>query len=245
VANNPRWTDEELVLALELIDRRGWSGGNSATPDYIELSRVLRGANFPRFASADESFRSPNSVSMKLANLRGANPQASGGLKATRREMELVQQFLESPDVMRALAQTLRRDAGASGITTAVPVGELDDEEARVAIEGGPAHVLALRRERSRPLRRAKIRQAARLGQAIACEACAFDFQATYGDLGRSYIEVHHRTPLHVTGETASALDDLALLCANCHRMVHRRGWMSVESVADLVATYRNIGVLE
>ncbi|MET2012363.1 HNH endonuclease [Microbacterium chocolatum] len=241
MASNPAWTDEELILAVELIDRRGWKGGNSTTPDYVELSRVLRHANFPNQSSIDDSFRSTSSVSMKIGNLIGANPNLPGGLRATERERLFVARFFENPTLMRALAQSLRTGAGTAAIPPEADTPELDDEEATVAIEGGASYVLTLRRERSRSLRRSKIREVEEAGAPIACEACGFDFLLVYGELGRSYIEVHHRTPLHVSGETESAHSDLALLCSNCHRMVHRNGWSPVEAIRALVEASRGM----
>jgi hypothetical protein len=57
-----------------------------------------------------------------------------------------------------------------------------------------------------------------------------------YGVHGADYIECHHRIPLHVTGETQTRLADLALLCSNCHRMIHRtKQWLKVEDLKELV----------
>jgi 5-methylcytosine-specific restriction protein A len=53
---------------------------------------------------------------------------------------------------------------------------------------------------------------------------CGFDFKAVYGDIGEGYIEVHHTMPFHaMVAGTKIKLADLALLCANCHRMAHRQ----------------------
>ncbi|GAA3933891.1 hypothetical protein [Microbacterium soli] len=108
MAHQPAWTDEELTLAIELLDRRGWYGGNAKTPEYIELSRLLRAANFPRVDVFDESFRSVNSISLKMGNLRGANDEVSGGLRAAERERAFVDKFLRNPQEMRAKARALR-----------------------------------------------------------------------------------------------------------------------------------------
>ncbi|MFJ8374087.1 HNH endonuclease [Streptomyces sp. NPDC094461] len=57
----------------------------------------------------------------------------------------------------------------------------------------------------------------------MACEACGFDFEALYGDRGAGHLECYHAVPLHEAGQGRSKLSDLALICANCHRMIHRR----------------------
>lgn len=57
------------------------------------------------------------------------------------------------------------------------------------------------------------------------CEACGFDFQETYGELGEHYIEAHHLDPLSGRDgvNEPTSIEDFAMLCANCHRMIHRR----------------------
>jgi 5-methylcytosine-specific restriction endonuclease McrA len=61
------------------------------------------------------------------------------------------------------------------------------------------------------------------------CQACHFDFAAKYGDLGNGYIEAHHLNPLSErpelewTDELKTRVADVTVLCANCHRMIHRR----------------------
>lgn len=58
----------------------------------------------------------------------------------------------------------------------------------------------------------------------LFCEACEFDFEETYGSFGEDYIECHHIRPLSsLKKEKKTTMDDLVLLCSNCHRMVHRK----------------------
>lgn len=58
------------------------------------------------------------------------------------------------------------------------------------------------------------------------CQACGFNFTHQYGPLGQDFIEAHHLKPLGELAEgVAVAYDlatDFAVLCANCHRMIHR-----------------------
>jgi 5-methylcytosine-specific restriction endonuclease McrA len=73
----------------------------------------------------------------------------------------------------------------------------------------------------------------------LFCEACGFDFERRYGQRGRDYIEAHHRIPiskLDRVGPTTVSRKDLALVCANCHRMLHRSPWISVEALQKLLS---------
>ena len=57
------------------------------------------------------------------------------------------------------------------------------------------------------------------------CMACGFDFLEFYGERGRDYIEVHHVVPLSTLDEAVDVNPhtDLIVVCANCHRMIHRK----------------------
>jgi HNH endonuclease len=66
---------------------------------------------------------------------------------------------------------------------------------------------------------------AAKLKYGFACAGCGFEFAKFYGEIGRGYIECHHLKPVASKGgKTANVLiTEVAVLCANCHRMVHRK----------------------
>ncbi len=70
-----------------------------------------------------------------------------------------------------------------------------------------------------------KLRKQAILIHGLTCEVCGFDFEKTYGILGRDYIEVHHIKPLNEIGEEVQVnpKTDMICLCSNCHRMIHRK----------------------
>lgn len=74
------------------------------------------------------------------------------------------------------------------------------------------------------------------------CQACEFDFEATYGELGQQYIEAHHLIPLASIPEgeeiPIDPKDDFAVLCSNCHRMVHRSD--DVLTIAELRSVLGN-----
>lgn len=71
----------------------------------------------------------------------------------------------------------------------------------------------------------------------LYCQVCGFDFLEHYGEVGRDFIEAHHTVPLSsMKGETKTRLSDLALVCANCHRMLHRqRPWLDMKNLERLI----------
>ncbi len=68
-----------------------------------------------------------------------------------------------------------------------------------------------------------------RVGRRLTCEVCDFDFRERYGQRGEGYCEVHHIRPLSTRrASTKTKLTDLAIVCSNCHRMLHRGKVLSV-----------------
>ena len=61
----------------------------------------------------------------------------------------------------------------------------------------------------------------------LKCECCGLNFEERYGKLGKGFIEVHHLIPLSSLklGECKEydPHKDFAVLCSNCHRMIHRQ----------------------
>lgn len=87
--------------------------------------------------------------------------------------------------------------------------GERIYEEGRIRLS------IHTRRERNRILV-----SAAKKGVPWLCDICGIDFDKIYGT---PYIEAHHKQPLEsVNISTETKISDLALLCPNCHKAVHR-----------------------
>lgn len=91
------------------------------------------------------------------------------------------------------------------------------------AFEGQRNYTLHCQIERDRALREAKISDFISKNGSVYCEICGFNFRSTYPFLGRDIIQVHHQTPLaDLTEATKTTLNDLMLLCANCHFAIHQ-----------------------
>ncbi|MFD7975990.1 HNH endonuclease [Streptomyces sp. NPDC059071] len=218
------WVRDELLLACALVVENGWNELRQTDPRVHELSALLRSIPLHGNAVDDPRFRSANSVSRKTTDIATAHPAYTGSAtRGGRPTREIVADFTEHEADMMAAAKALRT-AIASGELRRSPESAtaLDPRGDASASEGQLLARWTLHRERDRGLRQRKIRHAQKLKQSLSCEVCTFDFGETYGPLGLGYVEVHHRLPLHISGPRETKLEDLALLCANCHRMCHR-----------------------
>lgn len=233
------WTRDEIVLACALVEENGWRTVAQEDSRAIELSRLLQTQAIHPLEGRAPNFRNPAGVERKTGDIVSRLPDYSGTpTNGNQLDAKVLQDFLGRPEEMRTLAAAIRAALSNSETASAeLPDPDLTDS---ITEEGGILLRSHLRRERSPKLRRDKLAHAKRCGQVIACEACGFDFFRVYGDRGHDYIECHHRLPLHASGKTSNRLTDLALICSNCHRMIHRRDpWLTVEDLRALLK--RNI----
>lgn len=63
------------------------------------------------------------------------------------------------------------------------------------------------------------------LEKGYTCSICGFNFETTYGNLGKDFIHVHHTMPVHMMGENyiVNPSEELFPVCPNCHAMLHRK----------------------
>jgi hypothetical protein len=97
------------------------------------------------------------------------------------------------------------------------------------ATENRRAQQLIWSRSRERALRDAKVKEALRNSPdgRLRCEVpgCGFCFEDVYGDVGKGFAHVHHLNALNESNQQVrTTLKDLAIVCANCHAMIHRKG---------------------
>ena len=234
---NPKWTEDEVVLALDLYFRVEFKDMEPTGEGVMELSELLNalpGQN----RKANEKFRNPNGVSMKLQNFKAFDDRYEGkGLdRGSKLDEEVFRRYEGDQAALRRRAAQLRSIvAHQDGIPSLETVH--DDEVPGEVMEGKTVFKLHRTRERDTRITRKKKKDVLEKTGRLECEACGFDFQATYGELGEGFCEVHHRTPLaELDGETKTTLKGLAVVCANCHRMLHRMTDMSVQGLKDILA---------
>lgn len=95
--------------------------------------------------------------------------------------------------------------------------------------EGEARRQFIYHRRREGAARREKIKQAKSANDGrLICEVpgCHFDFVERYGSLGQDYAHAHHLRPLRDAPKEGrkTNLVDLAIVCPNCHAMIHIGG---------------------
>ncbi len=133
--------------------------------------------------------------------------------------------------------------SGMPGYVLFSATGNLQAESQHVlsAIEGRKLLRIHRQLERNRTLAKQKKSMVLKATGKLECEACGFDFHAHYGELGNGFAECHHIIPLWKTGETETRLQDLAIVCSNCHRMLHRRPWHSINEIRSLLKMKKSL----
>ena len=92
-----------------------------------------------------------------------------------------------------------------------------DDEK---LYEGALITVKANKYERNQKARKECVAK-----KGYQCLVCGRDFEATYGEIGKNFIHVHHLTPISTIGKEyeLNVDTDLVPVCPNCHYMLHRK----------------------
>lgn len=210
---NPKWTREETILALDLYLRSEGSIPSNTHPAVVELSHLLRSLPYHQTAARNSSFRNPDGVAFKLQNLRQA---ATGrGLDHTSAmDRSVWQELGHRPADVATLARAIR-----DSIEPANQPEPADPEEEFV--EGRTLSQLHRRRERNPKIRQKLLALRERQGS-LHCDVC--DRGPLEGDarLRDAVFEAHHVVPLGAGDARRTRLDDMALLCASCHRLLHR-----------------------
>jgi 5-methylcytosine-specific restriction protein A len=233
---NPKWHRDEIILALELYFDPNRGSIDKSNPKVIALSEFINQLPIFEVKPDGETFRNPNGISLKLSNFLALDPDYPGkGMGSYSTLDEIVfNEFKDNHEELRQIARQIR--VVADNPILAAQILKIEDDENTLddtVKEGQLLYKLHKIRERDPKIVKLKKKQVWQKCGCLACEACGFDYHKVYGTLGEGFIECHHIEPLagyDATRETKLA--DLALLCANCHRMIHRNG--QVKSMEEL-----------
>lgn len=232
---SPRWHRDEVLLALDLYRNLRLEEMSKKNSKVIELSEFLNKMPIHENQAENEKFRNPTGVELKLANVKAIHPDFEGkGLSSySKKDKEVFFEFMGKNDKLHSIANKIKETVSNEDITH--KLSQITDEEDNdySAKAGKVIYKLHKLRERDSKINSKKKAQYLEKYGKLDCEVCQFDFYKTYGDLGKGFIEAHHRVPLsEIDGEKITVLEDLALVCSNCHRMLHKA--ISTLSITEL-----------
>jgi 5-methylcytosine-specific restriction protein A len=241
---NPDWTRDELILALDLYFRVDYRSVAKDDPAILNLSDLLNRLPIHSDRPNAAKFRNANSVYMKLGNLRRFDPTYTGvGLKAgSKLEEDVWRDFGHDRAKLKLVVDALRSAATLPAEfwkPASITEGITEATEGRVLTR---LHAI---RERSRELVESKKEQTITRYGRLECEACTFDFERQYGRVGTGFMECHHLKPISsLAGPLRTQLDDLALICSNCHRMIHRpSAWLTMPELKTAIKSHGGFSI--
>lgn len=220
---NPKWHRDEIILALDLYFDPNRGSLDKKNPKIIELSKILN--QLPLFANKpdEQRFRNPNGVTLKLCNFLPFDEgyKGKGMTRNSKLDKEIFYEYasIEKRTDLKVIAANIKASIDIK-IVTATSLLQEDDP---IAYEGSISYRWHKVIERNPAIVEKKKRSILNAHGKLACEICDFDFERVYGELGKGFIECHHKIPLsQIDHETPTLLSDLSLVCANCHRIIHR-----------------------
>jgi 5-methylcytosine-specific restriction protein A len=95
-----------------------------------------------------------------------------------------------------------------------------NNENKKTYTEGTPNQITLTKYERN-PFARKKCIEY----YGLSCFLCDFNFEKTYGQIGKDFIHVHHLNQVSEIGKSyeVDPIKDLRPVCPNCHSIIHRR----------------------
>jgi len=223
---NPKWHRDEIILALDLYYSLESGQMNSKNPKVIELSELLN--RLPIYINRPdyEKFRNPNGVNLKLGNFKHFDPDYSGEglIGGSKLDKAVLEEFYNKRALLKTIANKIKVTVeNTSLVDKLYSIPNEEDDTLHSVKEGKVIYKLHKLRERDSKINKKKKEVYLKQHGKLNCEVCEFDFYKVYGEIGKGFIEAHHRIPLSdLDGESETELKDLALVCSNCHRMLHR-----------------------
>lgn len=189
----------------------------------IKLSKKLNKLSKFNSYRKNIKFRNPNGVSMKLFNFLRFAPNYEGKRLSRGGKLEEVvwNGFFQKRELLKKSADIIlgiiNLEEEEKGKLKAIEFNDIYSvSEGSVILKWHKVH------ERNSTIIKNKKKTLEKHG-VLKCEVCDFDFKNFYGEIGEIFIECHHKTPVvNLQHSKKTTLKDLALVCSNCHRILHR-----------------------
>ena len=236
MAKNPDWSRDEAILALAfyVMHKKDGISYKKLKDEIDELCKMMRSL-VDKTQPHDSTLRKHTGILRNLDNFRKWERGEDNGRRVSRQMKETWQNFEEAELI--AIAEAINHN-----VQDDQELPQVDENFYTVAREGVVLTCVHIRHERSKKIAQLKKEQCRDLNNGkLDCEVCRFDFGYKYPSRGEEYMECHHNRPLSELGEEGAetSLEDLSLLCSNCHRMIHRRQpWLTVQQLRSITSNW-------
>lgn len=252
---NPAWTKEEIILALDLYFKKINSGAsfNRTEPEIIELSYLLRLANFHPDNTKSENFRSVDSIVFKLNNIMYID-KGKGAKNHSDLDLSTYQEFVNDRTNLTILAKKIRTKIFEKTLiknkeieedfNTEVQKSKIMSEEELKSIPN-TIEISKNVKNYNYFKRNSKLSKTVLFKSDYKCEACNVKtFKSKSGM--PNYVEAHHLIPINqqyndifkMEYKMYKSLDiecNIVSLCPNCHAKFHYGDSDEVKEIIKLL----------
>ena len=234
---NPDFVREELILCLDLYFRLDYGQMHGRHPSVIQLSNDLKNLNIHQYIPDKESFRSVNSIALKLANFKRLDSNFGGkGMKmGGKMDREIWNEFHGHRNKLMkesSLIKHLYLDSKNTFV--------LSDQKANY--QSNFLCNFHKNRETDPLVMKVKKEMALIEAKKLQCEVCDFDALEFYGEIGRDLMEIHYCKEIdNEPGLAASDMKDFIIVCSNCHKVLDKNyGILDYNDIRSLLKKQEN-----
>lgn len=227
ISSNNLWSKEELLFLWKFWFDKG-SEVSKKSEDFHKILKDIKNIN----TLLKVKIKTPQQIHKKLQELNELATSFKDKTREQTQETNILKSFYSDKDkcvlIYNNISEALKNLHKLN-----FNLDNLDYE----AEEGKILTALHHYKERDKKIVEAKKLSILAKFNKLSCEACNFNFFEFYGERGNGYIECHHLLPVsQMSSNHKTKLDDLCLLCSNCHKIIHRNTpWLSLQQLKEIL----------
>jgi predicted HNH restriction endonuclease len=206
------------------------------------LSVTIRNSNFR--INLEDRFAAIAADHAALPEIRSSHPNLAAAIE---RHWDEVQKATNSSAISNAANEVIKLQSEIFGMTNAgsayatEKAAKLPETELEAEIKGREGKLLTrihVYKERDRKFAElVKKHSRNKSGGKLTCEVCGLTPADKYGPAGERCIEAHHKIPIEqLQPDSITLVEDMAIVCANCHRLIHSsRPCLTIDEASALI----------
>ena len=233
---NSKWLRDEIIITLDFYHRNYPNIPEKKSKELKQLSDNLNNLALKLNKNINDKYRNINGVYMKLMNFNSLNANHTGkGLSGASNLDKVI--YLEFENDKATLSKLANKITQMINMNEECLNYDVEDDLEYEVQEGKLFSRVHRFRERDSTIVQLKKIQVLNEKGTLNCEGCDFNFKNAYGSHGENFIECHHVLPVSkMLPGAKTKLDDLCVLCSNCHRMIHRKApWLSLDELKEII----------